>query len=144
MGIIPENIVPSAEDGEIRPFIKAAEFVTGLTLKVKSFDIVTASDSKYGANEADYLFKEKKLQKGQTIRYTFLQMVAGKPMERIYESKSAGFLFAFNEANPNKDDVVFISKTGENAGTRFKVELKKSTPIIEEIVEEIDPKDIPF
>lgn len=118
MGVVPETVMPESGGGR---YIKGTEFDgKGLVLKVKGFEVVAATNPKFGAGDNDYLFKEGKLLKGQTFRYTFEDVMGN---ERILDSKSPGLLFAFGRVNPNPGDMVKISKTGKLDATRYTVEL---------------------
>jgi len=100
-------------------FLKGSDFEEGLKLEIVSVEKIKASKSKYGANELDYLYKSKILEKGETFRYTFL--LNGE--EKIFDSKSAVFFIAFKNVNPETGDKVHIQREGEGIDTRYEISI---------------------
>jgi len=108
------------EDSGDGTFLKGKHFDgKGLELKFVSMEAVEANNPAYGANEADFLYKESLLQKGKTFRYTFMTDKG----EKIYDTKSGGFFIGMKNADPSLGDKLHISRTGTGISTRYNVEI---------------------
>lgn len=109
------------------PFIKADEFKVagGLKLKCKGFEVINASDPKYGAEEKSALVTKGICTVGQTLRYKFEDLDPDFPTEKNFDSTSITFFIAFSEAAPNEGDIVLISREGEGKQTKYSISVVK-------------------
>lgn len=112
MGYFKEKY-PS-EEGESK-YLKSVDFEKGLEVEFIGEEKVKSNNPEYGANEADYLFKQNLLGKGETFRYCFI--VEG--MEKFYDSKSAVFFISMKNADPNVNEGLHIQKVGEKKDTKW-------------------------
>lgn len=122
MSVIPKDLSSKFAS----PFIKAEEFKNpnGLKLICKGFEIVNASDPKYGAEEKSALVTKGICQPGQTLRYKF-QTIEEMPIDKNFDSTSITFFIAFSEAAPNDGETVLISREGEGKNTKYTVSVIK-------------------
>lgn len=119
-----KDTYPSDKEGESTSsrYLKSGEFEgEGLELQFVGMESVTANHPDYGANEADWLYKENKLQLGETFKYSFHNGTE----EKVYGTKSAGFFIAMRQADPALGDKLNISKSGENRNTRYAIKVIK-------------------
>lgn len=109
------------------PFIKAEEFkaANGLKLVCKGFEVINASDPKYGAEEKSALVTKGICTVGQTLRYKFETVGDEFPTEKNFDSTSITFFIAFSEAAPNEGDTVLISREGEGKQTKYTISVVK-------------------
>lgn len=119
MSIIPQDLAKKFDS----PFIKAEEFKApgGVKLRVKGFEVINASDPKYGAEEKSALVTKGICTVGQTLRYKFQDLDPDFPTDKNFDSTSITFFIAFSEAAPNDGDVVLISREGEGKQTKYTI-----------------------
>jgi hypothetical protein len=120
------SIIPQELQGKFQsPFIKADEFKVegGVKLKVKGFEVISASDPKYGAEEKSALVTKGVCAVGQTLRYKFETVGEEFPTLKNFDSTSITFFIAFSAVNPKDDDIVNISRTGEGKQTEYTISL---------------------
>ncbi len=110
-------LVPETLSKHSSPFLKGEDFDGGgQTLIIKGFSIKVADNQEYGADENNALFKQGKLDLGQTLRYEF-ETEDGE--EKVFESTSPGFFIAFNKLVPEGGEKVRITREGKAAKTRY-------------------------
>lgn len=118
MSLVPENLAKHTS-----PYLNGEDFNDkGQNLTIKGFEVKVADDPAYGADELNALFKQKKLQLGETIKYTFENE---KGEEKIFESTSPGFFIAFNKLAPEGGEHVNIRREGKASKTRYFITIIK-------------------
>jgi hypothetical protein len=114
MSLIPENLSKHSS-----PFLKGEDFEgAGQTLIIRGFSVKVADNAEYGADENNALFKQGKLELGQTMRYEF-ETEDGE--EKVFESTSPGFFIAFNKLVPEGGETVRITREGKAMKTRYAI-----------------------
>lgn len=110
------------EDGEekVSQFLKAKDFEGGLEAQFVGMEKEVANNPKFGAGTDDYLLKEGMLGKGELFTYKFITSQG----EKTYSTKSASFFIGMKNADPEIDDVLIITKTGEGFDTRYEAKIK--------------------
>mgnify|MGYP003648254426 CR=1 FL=1 len=119
MSIIPQDLQKKFAS----PFIKAEEFKAegGVKLKCKGFEVIDASDPKYGAEEKSALVTKGICKIGQTLRYKFEDLDPDFPTDKNFDSTSITFFIAFSAASPSDGDIVLISREGEGKQTKYTI-----------------------
>jgi hypothetical protein len=109
------------------PFIKAEEFkgADGLKLVCKGFEVINASDPKYGAEEKSALVTKGICNVGQTLRYKFETVEEDFPTEKNFDSTSITFFIAFSAAAPAVGDTILVSREGEGKQTKYTISVIK-------------------
>lgn len=111
------SLIPSELSKHSSPFLKGENFDgEGQILIIKGFSVIKANNEEYGANEESALFKQGKLQVGETFKYDF-ETVDGE--ERTFETVSPGFFIAFNKLDPQGGEKVNIKREGKATKTRY-------------------------
>lgn len=126
MGVF-EQWATTAEEGAgtANKFIKSDEFTeAGMRLTFLGVEKIKSPNPKYGVNEADYLFKQGILAKGETFKYTFKD----GEVERVFESKSTPFFIGFKNVDPTPPVDVIIKRFGVETNTRYTVEYAPLKP----------------
>jgi FKBP-type peptidyl-prolyl cis-trans isomerase 2 len=112
-------------------FLKGEDFTNGITLKVVSFEKVMANKPEFGAQLTDSLVKKEILKVGETFNYNFTQEIEDEDgfgkvtKDKVFNSKSAVFFFAFKDADPEVGDNVFIKRTGMGKTTKYEIKKVK-------------------
>lgn len=123
MSLVPENLAKHSS-----PFLKGEDFDgEGMNLIIKGFAVIKANNPEYGANEDTAMYKQGKLQLGETFKYDFLTVADNEidAEERTYESTSPGFFIAFNKLAPVGGEKVNVRREGKAAKTRYFITLIK-------------------
>lgn len=123
MSIIPKDLSTKFSS----PFIKAEEFKNpnGVKLVCKGFEIINATDPKYGAEDKSALVTKGICTVGQTLRYKFQTLDDDFPTDKNFDSTSITFFIAFSEAAPNDGDTVLITREGEGKQTKYTISVVK-------------------
>lgn len=116
MGITDEFKIFDDEE-KPKKYLSGTDFEgDGLKLEVVVMEKIKANEG-YGANEADYLFKQGLLGKGETFRYTFL--LDGE--EKFYDTKSAVFFISMKNLDPSPKTKIIIKRSGKGKETKYDV-----------------------
>jgi hypothetical protein len=118
----------------------------GQTLQIIKVEHVS---SPYGAADDNYFVQQDILEVGQTFRYVFKD---GNGEEKKFDSLSRPFAIAFEQAEIDLQDWVYLTRTGTGKNTRYQAQKVKqpaksvsvTKPVESELPEEIDVSDIPF
>jgi len=121
------KLIPDELSKHSSPFLKGEHFDgEGQNLIIKGFSVIKASNEEYGAKEDSALFKQGKLQIGETFKYDFLTVDNEiDAEERTFETNSPGFFIAFNKLAPEGGEKVNIRREGKATKTRYFITIIK-------------------
>ncbi len=118
--LVPENLSKHTS-----PFLKGEDFEgEGQNLIIKGFEVITAKDPQYGADDKNALLQQGKLLEGETFKYSFTTIpdpndIESFAEERTFESTSPGFFIAFNKLAPEGGEKVNVRREGKATKTRY-------------------------
>lgn len=137
MSIFPPEMSEKMNQGT-GEFIKASEFENGLTLQIVKVEAVA---SRFGAEEGDYFVETGVLKEGETLRY-FFNAPDGK--ERKLDSNSRPLSIAFEQAEIENNDWVYIKRTGKGENTRYTVTKVEAPDVSLRNENELDSSSVGF